>query len=663
MVEPAIQYEHEDVRDGDNGDDSTTETQPQIDGTGSESSQTLDTIKALLPTDTNPPPPVSTTPQQKEDVTNGVSTRILQANTAPPPSSQVGPSDDSLQSSIDVPPLTGPHVAPLGAWTKPLAWVGKSFAQFDAPPEPINWPPLSAKSAGKKVYSNEIAAGNTSSNAIPPPTKAIPTDKKRFPWTARLNPKSRNLHRVTIPEYMEDGTPKVTIPNHVLLNGLQNQKEYVVGQFTRCLVPSGGLVHAVLNKIWGKKCNIFVKKISDSSYIFHIPDENTRKWVLERGLWHVDDSLMFVAAWNSNESLSLPEITSIPLWVTLKNIPAQLYSIFALEWIASGLGEPMLSHRPWLDPTMLGEAKVLVEIELDKPFPQKIAAWDKQGNYSMIDVEYTWLPSKCAKCGHLGHKAKRCLSTSQQNTPAKDHEMVVVDVSASPTIVGAPSLHETAISHPSENQDPTMQNNTISNEVAVPATHTTTSQVGLLVKTVANEDEPSRCQVDSFVKSAAVAVDFSPVATDNATVSSFSSPAIDMFSSLASITVLENMCNSPSTICINDTIETQIPEPAQKQSTTTTSQEIYTCTRDGACLVEPDLGSNKFASLINVEEEEEDTLESENETEPMDYLTPSGKRILRERPVKPSTKAREMHLQHTSRGRGSRGRGNRGRCG
>lgn len=50
-------------------------------------------------------------------------------------------------------------------------------------------------------------------------------------------------------------------------------------------------------------------------------------------------------------------------------------------------------------------------------------------------------------------------------------------------------------------------------------------------------------------------------------------------------------------------------------------------------------------------------------TEPMDYLTPSEKRILREKPVKPSTKAKEMHWQHTSRGRGSRGRGNRGRCG
>lgn len=632
MVETVVQSEHEDVGGGDIDVDTAKEAQTQIDRPDSESSPTLDTDMAVTSSPT----------QQKE-----LESPTLQAS-----------SDVSLQPPADLHPLTGSPAAPLGAWAKPLAWVRKSIAQFDVPPEPVNWPALSSKPVGKQVYSNENA-GNTSTNAIPPPTKAIPTDKKRFPWTARLNPKSRNLHQVTIPEYMEDGTPKVTIPNHVLLNGLQNQKEYVVGQFTRCLVPSGGLVHAVLNKIWGRKCYIFVKKISDSSYIFHIPDENTRKWVLERGLWHVDDCLMFVAAWNSNESLSLPEITSIPLWVTLKNIPAQLYSIFALEWIASGLGEPMLSHKPWLDPTMLGEAKVLVEIEFDKPFPQKIAAWDKQGNYSMIDVEYTWLPSKCEKCGHLGHKAKRCLSISQQITPAKDHGTVVVDVLASPTIVDAPSLMETPTTNPSKVQVFSVQNNTISNEVVVSATNTTISQGGSLVKTAANENELNRCQVDSFVNSAAIE-ELSPVVTDlNTTVVSSSSPTIDVFS-LASITELENMCNSPSIICINDTVETPTPEPAQKISTASTSQKIFTGARDDACIFEPDLGSNKFASLINVEEDGEDTVESD-ETESMDYLTPLGKRILRERPVKPSTKAREMHFQPTSRGRGNRGRGNRGR--
>ncbi|KAG2257458.1 hypothetical protein Bca52824_076752 [Brassica carinata] len=68
----------------------------------------------------------------------------------------------------------------------------------------------------------------------------------------------------------------------------------------------------------------------------------------------------------------------------------------------------------------MGEAKVLVEVELDKPFPKLIALDDKQGN---IYVEYTWIPSNCERCGALGHKEKRCLlpSKPQDSAPAKVH--------------------------------------------------------------------------------------------------------------------------------------------------------------------------------------------------------------------------------------------------
>ncbi|ESQ38786.1 hypothetical protein EUTSA_v100292110mg, partial [Eutrema salsugineum] len=53
-------------------------------------------------------------------------------------------------------------------------------------------------------------------------------DNLRFPWAAKMNPTSRNLYRAAEPDYLDDGTPKVTIPQHVLLRGLENQKEYIL---------------------------------------------------------------------------------------------------------------------------------------------------------------------------------------------------------------------------------------------------------------------------------------------------------------------------------------------------------------------------------------------------------------------------------------------------
>ena len=74
----------------------------------------------------------------------------------------------------------------------------------------------------------------------------------------------------------------------------------------------------------------------------------------------------------------------------------------------------MQTHKPRLDPNTLGEAKLLVEIELDKPFPKQIALDYKQGNIFLVDVEYTWIPSMCSRCRQLGHKEKRCLLPAPQ---------------------------------------------------------------------------------------------------------------------------------------------------------------------------------------------------------------------------------------------------------
>ncbi|EFH53847.1 predicted protein [Arabidopsis lyrata subsp. lyrata] len=105
-------------------------------------------------------------------------------------------------------------------------------------------------------------------------------------------------------------------------------------------------------------------------------------------------------------------------------------------------------------------------------------------------------------------------------------------------------------------------------------------------------------------------------------------------------------------------IESPLLRTAQISSVTAHAHANATVHRERAKSADHNLGSNQFASLVS-SDEEEDLSDSDNESDSMDLMTPSGKRILRERPVKPSTKAKEMHGQTTCRGRG-RGRGKRG---
>ncbi|CAN6860757.1 unnamed protein product [Brassica oleracea var. botrytis] len=96
----------------------------------------------------------------------------------------------------------------------------------------------------------------------------------------------------------------------------------------------------------------------------------------------------------------------------------------------------MLTHKPHLDPTLMGEAKILVEVELDKPFPKLIALDDKQGNIFLVEVEYSWIPTACDRCGALGHKEKMCLQLPNPRDAApvtkepldSNEEIPVVDI-------------------------------------------------------------------------------------------------------------------------------------------------------------------------------------------------------------------------------------------
>ncbi|KAF8109278.1 hypothetical protein N665_0098s0006, partial [Sinapis alba] len=128
--------------------------------------------------------------------------------------------------------------------------------------------------------------------------------------------------------------------------------------------------------------------------------------------------LLFVAPWNPVNSFKTPEISTLPVWINRKNIPDSCFSRLGISHITSGLGEPMLTHKPRLDPTNIGEAKILVEVELDKPFPKFVALDDKQGNIYLVEVEYFWIPSACERCGALGHKDKRCLLPPQPQNSA-----------------------------------------------------------------------------------------------------------------------------------------------------------------------------------------------------------------------------------------------------
>ena len=380
--------------------------------------------------------------------------------------------------------------------------------------------------------------------------------------------------------------------------------------------------------------------------MFHIPHEPTRHWVIQRGVWHIDDCLLFVLPWTPEGSFKIPEISTLPVWVNLKQIPDCCYSRLGIRHIASGLGEPILTHKPCLDPTSIGEAKVLVEMELDRDFSKIIALDDKQGNIFLVEVEYTWIPSICERCGNLGHKEKRCLLLSkpadEQNLPQHltvvSNEVPVVDIDhilKERSSSNTPSLHiQTIGANTKENGAFVFQSK--HSEDSIGADPTATIQD--LIDTATIPDP-----IDTAHDSTLNPIASSEVCTSNlkTTTLSFSSPL-----QLEKPTAPLNSASSPDTLVDSQSTPTATPIMDCYPSNITNNEVIESLVVDLMtttpihCAFE---SSSRFSMLENVDEAE---IEPPNSIS----LTRGG------RESKPPIKYQSMECK-TLRGRGKRSRG------
>ena len=225
----------------------------------------------------------------------------------------------SPEISVESPIAT--FVPSLGAWAKPLAFIPPATPPTPATPSGFNphdlnnfldsfWPTL-ADGFGPNQKKNDHPSAVREFPRMPVQKIPVPELKDdgtlRFPWAARMDPATRNLYRAAKPTFRLDGTPEVMIPSQVLRLGPENKKEYIIGHFHRCSLPPGGLIHVVVNRLWGRTCRIGCRKLSETSYMFHIPHDSTRQWVIQRGVWHVDDCLLFVSPWKPVNSFKVPE--------------------------------------------------------------------------------------------------------------------------------------------------------------------------------------------------------------------------------------------------------------------------------------------------------------------------------------------------------------------
>ena len=214
------------------------------------------------------------------------------------------------------------------------------------------------------------------------------------------------------PSEAVNGEVSIQIPDEILADPLPLWRCYVVGYFIGD-APHVGSIHATVNRIWSTPkmgTKIDVQFLDKTTVLFRIENPQMRTRVIQRCYWHIADIPLVVNEWSPETALQPPDLSAMPIWIDLKGVPSLLFSHKALKCLSQAAGNFVKLHPHTEKCTRLDVARILVEVNLNKPLVEKISCLDRDGKGVLIEVLYPWLPPKCNICNRWGHLGSSCKS-------------------------------------------------------------------------------------------------------------------------------------------------------------------------------------------------------------------------------------------------------------
>lgn len=142
--------------------------------------------------------------------------------------------------------------------------------------------------------------------------------------------------------------------------------------------------------------------------LVRIPNSTIRKKIVDQEIWHIGNSLFYVAQWSANLAVKTPTFTSRPLWAHVRGIPFDLYTQAGLSRVADLLGLPVEVHEFTRRMVNLDVAHLKVKVDCTKPLPSTAEIERENGEVITLSIDYPWIPPTCPCCKEMGHLETLC---------------------------------------------------------------------------------------------------------------------------------------------------------------------------------------------------------------------------------------------------------------
>ncbi|GKB28935.1 zinc knuckle CX2CX4HX4C containing protein, partial [Tanacetum coccineum] len=140
--------------------------------------------------------------------------------------------------------------------------------------------------------------------------------------------------------------------------------------------------------------------------------------VLENGPWMIRNSPIILKKWSMDTRLCKDDLTYIPVWVKIHDVPIQVFFEDGLSIIASQIGKPIMldSYTTSMCIESWGRssfARCLIEINtediLQESLTMGVPLIEGTGfTIETVTIEYEWKPPRCDLCKIFGHVQDHC---------------------------------------------------------------------------------------------------------------------------------------------------------------------------------------------------------------------------------------------------------------
>ncbi|GKD37247.1 zinc knuckle CX2CX4HX4C containing protein [Tanacetum coccineum] len=169
-----------------------------------------------------------------------------------------------------------------------------------------------------------------------------------------------------------------------------------------------------LGETWAERIMMNTKGF----FLFKFDSRASLEAVLEGGPWLIRNSSIIINKWSMDTRLLKEELTRIPIWVKLHNVPIQVFEEYGISLIATFIRKPVMldsyissmCNDSW-GRSSFARCLIKVNSEADLVDVVTIGIPSLTGDgftKETIRVKYEWKPPKCDICKIFGHVHDHC---------------------------------------------------------------------------------------------------------------------------------------------------------------------------------------------------------------------------------------------------------------